>query len=392
MKEFKIAKVWIISFYIIAPLVLVLAGWLIYQGIGNWMGWFLIPTALLPLGLLIFSMLEIIKGKVVIDEDKISVTGAFSSRELKVNEIKGYRIDANYIYIVPDTAGIKVMKIITYYEIKEIVQWLASKYPNIDVVKFDQEQQEILGSEEYGRTSEARADKLKIATRTAMILNRSGFIVAGWTIFWPVPYDCAVAASGIIPVISIIALKLSNGLIRINEQKFSAYPSVFIAVLLSTAGLFVRSLLDFNIFDYSNVWIPSILITAVFLAIIVHGNKEFDFKKVKTYLMISGFALVTFGYGYGSVITFNCCYDKSKPEIFNATILSKRISSGKSTTYYLKLTPWGKRTEASDVTVSSKLYNQLDENREVTIYFKKGVLGIPWFCVTPNEQNKVSIR
>jgi hypothetical protein len=95
-----------------------------------------------------------------------------------------------------------------------------------------------------------------------------------------------------------------------------------------------------------------------------------------------GISLILFVYGYGSIITLNYIYDKSEPEIFNARILSKRISSGKSTTYYFELTPWGQQKEIDEVFVSKELYKRLEENDEVKIYFNKGKFEIPWFTVT----------
>ena len=75
-------------------------------------------------------------------------------------------------------------------------------------------------------------------------------------------------------------------------------------------------------------------------------------------------------------------YDESNPETFQSKVLDKRISSGKTTTYYLKLTAWGGQTESDDVSVSEELYNYLEVDDNVNIYLKKGQLDIPWFIVT----------
>jgi hypothetical protein len=147
-------------------------------------------------------------------------------------------------------------------------------------------------------------------------------------------------------------------------------------------GLCLRALLDYNILDYSKVWAPSILIALIFIAIMAIDNKEFKFKNAADYFVIIVFSIFMFGYGFGAVITMNCLYDKSKPETFNATVLNKRISSGKSTTYYLELSPWGKQKEIDEVSVSKGLYNRLDKDDKVNIYFMKGQFDIPWFRVT----------
>lgn len=153
-------------------------------------------------------------------------------------------------------------------------------------------------------------------------------------------------------------------------------------------GLCLRGLLDYNLFDYSKVWIPSISVALIYIAVLTIGNKAFKFNKAKDYFTIIGISILLFGYAYGAVVTLNCMYDKSKPEIFNATILSKRVSSGKSTTYYLKLTPWGKRKEIDEVSMSEDLYNRLDENDQVKIYYMKGKFEIPWFEVTESKNNQ----
>jgi len=55
------------------------------------------------------------------------------------------------------------------------------------------------------------------------------------------------------------------------------------------------------------------------------------------------------------------------------------ISSGKSTTYYLELTPWGQQKDIEEVSVSKALYNKLEQNDKVNIYYMKGQFDIPWF-------------
>ena len=96
-------------------------------------------------------------------------------------------------------------------------------------------------------------------------------------------------------------------------------------------------------------------------------------------------SLFIFGYSYGSVITINCCYDKSAPEMFNAKILDKRIKSGKENSWRLHLSPWDSLKEAHDAVVSKKLYDQLEHPNEVTVQLKNGLFGIPCFFITPKE-------
>ncbi|WP_437921615.1 hypothetical protein [Sphingobacterium sp. LRF_L2] len=391
MKEYKISKGWAIFIYIGAPLLIALFCWILIMPFVPSMKddmnpnvfWFLIPISLGMIALMIVGLLDTVKGKFVIDSDKIYAISTFSNRQLMFNEIKGYRITDKYIFIESNNEQKKKIKVSTYVgKVNEIEEWLSEHYSDLDIIQANKEKEEILNNEELGWTTEQREEKLIKAQKTAKILNWTGGVIGAWTLFLANPYEYAIIASVTFPVICVIVLKYFNGLIRIDERKDTAYPTIFWAIFATSMGLSLRGLLDYNIFDYSNVWTPSILITLTYIALLTIRNKEFKFNKAKDYLTILGFSVFMFGYGYGAVVTLNCIYDKSEPEIFNATVLNKRISSGKSTTYYLELTPWGLQKEIDEVSVTKDLYNKLDQNDKVNIYFMKGRFDIPWFEVT----------
>ncbi|WP_163714364.1 hypothetical protein [Mangrovibacterium lignilyticum] len=140
-----------------------------------------------------------------------------------------------------------------------------------------------------------------------------------------------------------------------------------------------RAIGDLDVLDYSPIWPTSVLITLAFLFVLLMKQQEITFKKKLDYLTVSG--LVLFAYSFGTVIHINCYYDHSAAEQYTAKVLDKRISSGKSTSYYLKLSTWGPQNEVDDVSVSKALYNRTEVGTEVNIYFRNGILEIPWFIV-----------
>lgn len=391
MREYKTAKVWASFIYVFAPLLIGLFSWLIFElfmpgeeedGLSGTF-WLLAPLFLGMIGVMGYGLIETINGRFVIDSDKVCSIGTFSSQQLRLDEIKGYRVNSNYIFIEPNVEGKKKISISTYFgKTDDILEWLASCYPDLDLLNAEQEEQNILNNEELGWTTKQREDKLNRARRTAKLLNLIGGLVGGWAIFVAEPYEFAIIISILIPIISIVALKLSTGLIRIDERKDSAYPSILWAVLTPSLGVCIRALLDYNVFSHDNVWMPSAIIAFALVAVLMVGNKEFKFKKAVDFFSFLVVASILFAYSYGSIITLNCMYDNSEPSIFNAEVLGKRISSGKSTTYYLELTPWGQRKEVEEVPVSQGLYEQLENNDMVNIYFMRGYLNIPWFIVT----------
>jgi len=389
MKEYRLAKGWAIFIYITAPLLIIVFGALLVMPFFPGMGvslavlWFLGPVSLGMIALMVYGLADAVKGKFVIDTDKVYTKGVFSDCVLKLDEIKGFRSDEKYIFIESNVKGKKTIKISVYYKrTDEIIAWLASRYPDLHILNAEQEEREILSNEEFGFTTEQREEQLKRARRAAAILNWAGGVTGAWALFWPRPYEYMLIASILILLIAIGILKLYNGLIRIDEKTGSVYPSVFWAIIASSMGLCLRALFDFDIFDYSNVWKPTVIICLFVVGAMIVGNKEFKFRQLKDYMVVLTISLLAFGYSYGSVVILNCYYDSSVPEMYSAKILSKRMSSGKTTSYYFKLTPWGPQKEIDEVSVSKDLYGELNEGNDVTVYLNQGRFGVPWYSVT----------
>lgn len=104
MKTYKMSKGWAIFIYIAAPLLSALFGWILIMP-------FVLPAeddanlnpywifALMSLGmiaLMVVAVIDTIKGKFVIDQDKVFTVSTFVSRQLMFDEIKGYRITDQY--------------------------------------------------------------------------------------------------------------------------------------------------------------------------------------------------------------------------------------------------------------------------------------------------------
>ena len=390
MRQYKTATGWAILIYITAPLLIALAVWLIVEPLisnseedaSSNTYWFIASMSVGLVGVMVYGLIEVVKGRFVIATDKVYYKSAFTSRQLSLDEIKGYRINENYITIEPNVKGKKKVGISTYFgKTDEIIAWLASYYPNLDALNAEQEELEILTNEELGWMTEQRERKLNKARKTAKVLNWIGGLVGVWTFFWADPYEFAIIASIVVPIVAIIALKLSNGLLRIDERNDSAYPSIFLAVLAPSMAICIRALLDFNIFSHENIWLPSLIITLTIMVILMVGHKEFKYKKAQDFFITLVIAVIFLAYSYGSIVTVNCMYDNSEPEVYNTQVLSKKVSSGKTTNYYLILAPQGSHKEIEEVSVSQDLYERVNINDAVDIYFMKGLFDIPWIIV-----------
>jgi hypothetical protein len=332
---------------------------------------------------MIFGVIDTYKGKLIIKEDRIISVSSLSHRELKLDEIRGFTVNEQYIFIEPSDKQRRKIKISKYtggYD--EILNWLFQNYPDLDQQNAIEEEKDILNDESIGESKEIRQAKLLKARQTAKVVNWAAGITAAWTFFYPTPYQYSILAAMIVPIVALLVVKLSSGLIRVDEKKGSAYPSVVYAFIFPSLGVMLRAISDYEVFDYSNVWLTTAIITLVFLFVLLIKQQEITFMKKLDYVTVSSLALFLFAYSFGTVIHINCYYDNSEAKHFTAKVFSKRVSSGKSTSYYLELSTWGQQKEVDEVSISKRLYNKTEVGDEVNIYFRNGKLEIPWFIVT----------
>lgn len=60
-------------------------------------------------------------------------------------------------------------------------------------------------------------------------------------------------------------------------------------------------------------------------------------------------------------------------------VTGKRISSGKSTSYYVSLSPWGRYTADDEVSVSKSFYQSVHTEESLRIFLNDGKWGVPWY-------------
>ena len=410
MREYRVKKGIITLVYILASFVILFCGGMtlaiiippfnaiteeIHQ---SFPGLFVPVLFIIMILIMLLSVFSIKKRKVIITDKSIISISLFFRRELNLIDIKGFKDIVmpqpslvNYIGIVPKESSKKKEIVISNLIEKtdDLKSYLNSSIADLDLKKiqdaqekYQNEEKEILTNTNYGFTIEEREDKLKKARLFAKLLNGVTAVVIAWLFFYPRPYKYLVIVCVCLPLIGLLTVKLSKGLIKVDAEKESAYPTVVFPLMFPGIILFLRGIIDFSIEDYSHIWLPAILISLIFVAFTIVVSKKKTIKKAKDYFEIISYVLFGFIYGYSTVVVTNCVFDNSKPEIFASEVLSKTISGGRKGTFYdLNLSPWGKNTEANKITVDSNLYNNVEVGDEVSVYRFEGRFDIPWVVV-----------
>ncbi len=341
--EFRTAKGWRIFIYIFSPL---LIGLFIYVGFialssensNLTVKLILIPVSLGGVIMFIYGLLETMRSKIIIAANSISSLSILGTKTLDFREIKGFRINNNDIHIISNNKGRKSIKLTIYIDKSDQVrEWLTNNFIELDNHEAKQEEEKILTNNEFGINTQTREYRLTEARRVAKYINFIGGVTCAWLWFYPRPYLLSLSAGMILPALAFMSLYIYRGLIRFDEKKNSAHPSIIYGFYLPSAGLLIRAIMDYEILEYKNLWITICISTITLTVLFIVTTKEIKFTKLVDYFTTLSLAGMMLCYSFGSYVISNCLFDKSEPEIFSTEVIDKEISSGKSTSYYLAL-------------------------------------------------------
>jgi hypothetical protein len=328
------------------------------------------------------------RTKVIITEDSITCNGTFKSRQLLFSEVKGYRMlsgdkGSKTLVIVSKAVGKRDVKIgdPSYFgHSDEMTGFIYGKFKDIDNEEYEDEVTEILNDPAIGINEDDRAQKLQQVTKTARVFNIVGIVLTLWLFVYPHPYPIPVYIALVYPFAALGFFLKNQGLVTLidGSKKKSAYPSITSSFILVPVALGLRALLDYDLLNFSKFIVPwavvaAVLIIGLLLLIRQSKNRSLD---------IMGAVIFSVVFGYGSVVSSNCLFDNVASDLHYARVLDHRISSGKSTSYYLTLSAWGAKPSGEEVSVASDLYYQVSKGDSVTVHIKKGTFNIPWYYIT----------
>lgn len=342
---------------------------------------FLVLLSFLFVALGSYVLIYTFQSKVILHADRIEWHGVKSVRSLRRDDIAGWRIiRTQYVSTLelrPRSPGIKKLKITLMLKRDEVFEaWFAS-LPNLDAQEQEESLARVVEDQRVAATPEERVQKLAKAKKIAAVLSWAAGIVSVWGWLYPRPYDLAIAILAIIPAIAVILLATGGGLYQMEGRRHDVRADLFLAFIVPAAVLALRSLWDFEFL----AWLPVLklaIAASMILTILVVGADRGMRDRRWAFL---AFLFLSFFYAFGAIAQANALLDHSEGQVFRAQVLAKRISSGKSTTYYFMVDPWGPRSEPNEVSVSRALYQATPVGQNVCVWLRKGSLSVPWFVV-----------
>jgi hypothetical protein len=345
-------------------------------------GWLaVVPVAFALLGAYLLAALVV--ERVVLHEEAIEfVELGRGRRRLRRDEIAGRRVfplQYGMEQLVLELRGLgrKPFKVSLITERDEVLEsWLAS-IPDVDAEDRRREEEELLRSAELGRTEDERRGALAGARRIARAARITAFAAAAWGWFHPRPYGPAMAALAIIPAAALAVLVVGRGRYSLEGRRNEVRPELMTPILVPAFVLVLRVLLDLEIVDHRPLLQWAALGTLGIGALLAASDPALRRRVPALALLV---ALVA-AYPWALLAQANALLDRSPRETFRVTVVGKHVSTGKHTSYELRLAPWGPVEEEEDADVGRATYEAVAVGDAVCALLRGGALGVRWYVV-----------
>jgi len=385
IRIYKLANGWKAVMFVLVPALFLVGLGVTYFTITNEKpldggSTFLIIAMLGLAGFAVYAFIDLLKGKTITGEGKIIQVDPTKVKELYYEDVKGFRHDDKYIYIFSKNKKRSFIKVSRYIAgDQELLNWLDKRFINMDTDEYEAEQQEILNNEEFGLTEEVREARLSSAKKATWAFNIAGYIIAALVYFYG--RDWVITLGIAYPLIAVLYVQQTNGLVKLVEKKNSAYPSVMSGFLFVIMALGLFLLNNVSILQLKPLFQLSLIVFLFFGAAIYLINKDLRVTSLEKFGQLIFFYVIFFLYCLSSCTAINCVYDNSVPQYFHPKILNKRISNGKHTSYYVELEPWGPQHLVKEEDVGRTRFNELKVGETATVQMQSGRLGFPWYTV-----------
>ena len=303
-----------------------------------------------------YLLAEIFSLRLTLSADAIELRSLTSRRSMRRDEIAGRRLLSaqyfNVIALFPRDQAQKKLKLTLLFRTDAAFELWFAAIPDLDAQEREQSAAQIAQDFELGATTEdrlARFAKAKIVAKTLTIIAGAA---AAWGFLYPTPYRAAITTLVLVPLAALLVLATNQGLYQVEGRKQDARADLSLALILPGAILMLRAIQDVQILSWLAIIKFSALLTIVLVFVICDELRSPASRRARRWPILAFLFLVPM-YTTGALVEANALLDKGQAQMFRSQVLAKRISTGRTTTRYFRLAPWGPQSRPEEVTVSA---------------------------------------
>jgi hypothetical protein len=238
---------------------------------------------------------------VIVHPDAIEIVGLRSSRRLRREEIRGFRLrrgdDYPTLFLIPGDGGKEVR--LSYILARDAAfdAWIAG-LADLDQTERRESEAAVAADPRFGATAAERLRRLSAARALSIWLNLATLAILFWAWRYPRPYPLVVAILFVLPWVALLAVVTKRGLCSIGETDNGASLSLAFPFLAPGFLLFSRAITDLTAVD----WPPALpvalgagIAVAVTVALVDPGLR-------RKWWYAPLVAVVMSAYGYGAIL------------------------------------------------------------------------------------------
>jgi hypothetical protein len=333
----------------------------------------------------VYMALVALRSRLIIDGTQVRVQGAVRTRDFDLSQVEGYRTFKNRyqsfrVICLKDQAWkIPLMK---YASDESLDDWFASR-KDLDLHDREQLLQQIDQDQELGATPEQRRGALAGAKQiniAACVVTGAAAAAFAWA---PAEYRvAAMVVLALAPVAAAYMLYQQPLLYGLFKAKADPRADVSPALMISGFGLLLGAT-KVN-FISTSLLLPFIALGALALLVMFYPAARKNPRLAGT---LMGLLFLSALYGWGVAASIDTAPDPSAPQTYTVQVLGGHISHGsRSTSYYLKLEPWGHYANVdTQMKVSGKMYYATHPGDLICLALHAGTLHAPWYEPIPCE-------
>jgi hypothetical protein len=325
-----------------------------------------------------------LRSRVMLEGERITVRGAFRERSAERGEIEGYRtVSSQYgsfrqLKLKEGRGKITIQS--SFNTDDDYEAWMQD-VPDLDERDKKQLLAEIESQPELGATPEERLGALKRAKYVAIGVTAVAVAAAAGLNFagakWVEP--CALATM-LAPVVAIWMCTRQPLLYSLLKKKADPRGEMFFVFMVAGIGLLMRMR------EVELLRPQSLLAAMILVGLVLAGACWGPVSRGAGPRAFIAAVIFAGMLAYGGVAVSDVFFDHAKPTAYTASVVGGHVSSGKTTTYYLRLTPWGPVQTEDDVSVAESVYSAAHIGDQVCLSLSPGWLKAAWFRVVPCEE------
>jgi len=149
--------------------------------------------------------------------------------------------------------------------------------------------------------------------------------------------------------------------------------------------IFVRVLIDFEFESFYSILKVGTVTFGLLLILLIRTHKLIENTNKNKWIIYAAVIGNIALYSYAATYGVNCVFDNSSPKVYETKVIDKTFYKGRRhSSYYLWVEPWGHHHDRDKISVPKNQYDNTEIGEVVSVDYKEGLLGIPWYFIEDN--------